>query len=423
MKFYVETLGCWLNKADSELIAQRLEAAGHERVGDPGQADLVVLNTCAVRQEAEESAVRFLKRARSDGGERRIVVSGCLVRVRPDRLRQAAPGVELIDLRSVEEFERAIAGSPPAGERPMKYLPEFLGARGHVHVVPIQVGCMGNCAFCATRLARGGGGLVRSYELRDVVENVRRAVQRGAREIYLTGQETSAYGRDKGYDLVDLLEAILKIEGRFFVRMGMMEPLELSGLLDRLIDVVRGDWRVYRFFHVPVQSGSDRVLRIMRRKYDASLFREEVIKIRSAFPDSTVATDIIVGHPGEGEEDFQESLKLVGELGIDKVHVARFSPRPGTEAASMRQVPDPVKKARSKLLSEESLRVSLSRNLKFVGGIFNGVVSQPGYRGRGFMVRIGNYRPVIVGEAIPSAFVTVRVDGATPIHLTGRVIE
>lgn len=119
MKFYVETLGCWLNKADSELIAQRLEAAGgHERVGgDPSQADLVVLNTCAVRQEAEESAVRFLRRVGGGGGDgrggRRIVASGCLVRVRPDRLRKAAPGVELVDLRSVEEFERAIAGNPP----------------------------------------------------------------------------------------------------------------------------------------------------------------------------------------------------------------------------------------------------------------------------------------------------------------------
>ncbi len=137
MKFYVETLGCWLNKADSELIAQRLEAAGGTRGGgDPSQADLVVLNTCAVRQEAEESAVRFLRRVGGGGGDgrggRRIVASGCLVRVRPDRLRKAAPGVELVDLRSVEEFERAIAGNPPAGgERPMKALPEFLGgARG-----------------------------------------------------------------------------------------------------------------------------------------------------------------------------------------------------------------------------------------------------------------------------------------------------
>lgn len=420
MKFYVETLGCWLNKADSELIAQRLTAAGHERVQDPGEADLVVLNTCAVRQEAEESAVRFLKRVGNSG--KRVVASGCLVKVKPSRLREADPDVVLIDLNGIEAFDALLDSSITWRERPMKILPEFTGARNHIHVVPIQVGCMGNCAFCATKLARGGMGWVKSYDLETVVSNVRRAVQRGAREIYLTGQETSAYGKDKGYDLVDLLESILSIDGRFFIRMGMMEPLELDRFLDRLIDIVKSDWRIYRFFHIPVQSGSDRVLKIMRRKYEASLFREEVMKIRRAFPDSTIATDIIVGHPGEEEEDFMESLQLIKELEIDKVHVARFSPRPGTEAAAMKQIPDAVKKARSKLMGEEALKVSLARNRKFIGSTFNGIVSQPGYRGRGFMVRIGNYRPVIVEEASLSTFVTVSVDDATPIHLRGRVV-
>jgi len=118
-----------------------------------------------------------------------------------------------------------------------------------------------------------------------------------------------------------------------------------------------------------------------------------------------------------------ESLQLIKELEIDKVHVARFSPRPGTEAAAMKQIPDAVKKARSKLMSEEALKVSLARNKKFIGGTFNGIVSQPGYRGRGFMVRIGNYRPVIVEKASLSTFVTVSVDDATPIHLMGRVVD
>ncbi len=422
MKYYIETYGCWLNKADSQLIEEQLRRLGYVKVPEPSEADLIIINTCAVREDSEARELKRIEELSKLGA--RLIVAGCLTKARPSEIRRIAPGALLATPNSVEHFTEVLSGKYLDEPREMAKIPEYNPLNGHIYVVPIQVGCLGNCTYCVIKYTRGGMGWVKSANIDDVVEKVAKAVSLGAREIYLTGQEVSAYGKDKGYDLVDLLERILKrVEGRYMIRLGMLEPLELDKILDRLIDVVKGDWRIYRFFHIPVQSGSDKVLRIMRRKYTVDLFRGEVLKIRRAFEDSFIATDIIVGHPGEDDEDFQESVRLVKELEIDKVHVARYSPRPFTEASYMKQVPDRVKKERSSILSRVALEVSLSRNMKYVNGVYEGIVSSRGFMGRGFMVRLMDYRPVIVKEAYLGSFVKVKVTGATPINLIGEVIE
>ncbi len=269
-----------------------------------------------------------------------------------------------------------------------------------------------------------GFGRVRSYEINDIVNAIANAVSRGAREIYLTGQEISAYGRDRGYDLAVLLENILsKVDGRFMIRLGMMEPLELSRIIDRLLDIVKSDWRVYRFFHVPVQSGSDRVLTLMRRKYSVELFRDIVARIRRVFPDATIATDIIVGFPGETDEDFWASVRLIEELGIDKVNLARYSRRPFTEAAYMEQVPEQVKKERSKIATEVFNKVALERNKVFIGREMWGIVSEIDFKGENYVVRSYNYKPIAVRKADIGAFVRVRVTDATSQRLFGQLLE
>ncbi|WP_342765506.1 MiaB/RimO family radical SAM methylthiotransferase [Vulcanisaeta sp. JCM 14467] len=288
----------------------------------------------------------------------------------------------------------------------------------------MQVGCLGNCSFCVTKIGRMGFGRVRSYEINDIVNAIANAVSRGAREIYLTGQEISAYGRDRGYDLAVLLENILsKVDGRFMIRLGMMEPLELSRIIDRLLDIVKSDWRVYRFFHVPVQSGSDRVLTLMRRKYSVELFRDIVARIRRVFPDATIATDIIVGFPGETDEDFWASVRLIEELGIDKVNLARYSRRPFTEAAYMEQVPEQVKKERSKIATEVFNKVALERNKVFIGREMWGIVSEIDFKGENYVVRSYNYKPIAVRKADIGAFVRVRVTDATSQRLFGQLLE
>ncbi len=337
---------------------------------------MIIVNTCAVREEAERNELKLLRKLSEEHPSKKLIVVGCLTRVRPATIKDTAPpNAILVTSHGAEHIDEVVSSNVNVhvyDDRPAKYLPNYYPElHGHRYVVPIQVGCLGNCSFCVTKIGRMGFGRVKSYGIDDIINAITNAVSRGgAREIYLTGQEISAYGRDRGgYDLVDLLEKILtKVNGRFMIRLGMMEPpLELSQIIDRLLDVVKSDWRVYRFFHVPVQSGSDRVLMLMRRKYSVDLFRDIVKRIRNAFPDATVATDIIVGFPGETDEDFWASVKLIEELGIDKVNLARYSRRPFTEAAYMEQVPEQVKKERSKIATDVFNRVALERNKTFIG--------------------------------------------------------
>ncbi|WP_367834423.1 MiaB/RimO family radical SAM methylthiotransferase [Vulcanisaeta sp. JCM 16159] len=386
------------------------------------------MNTCAVREEAERNELKLLRKLSKEYQDKRLIVIGCLTRVRPASIKDAAPNAVLVTSHGAELIDEAMNGNADIyiyDDRPAKYLPNYYPElHGHRYVVPIQVGCLGNCSFCVTKIGRMGFGRVKSYDIDDIINAIANAVSKGAREIYLTGQEISAYGRDRGYDLVDLLENILrKVGGRFMIRLGMMEPLELSRIIDRLLDVVKSDWRVYRFFHVPVQSGSDRVLMLMRRKYTVDLFRDIIMRIRRVFPDATIATDIIVGFPGETDEDFWASVKLIEELGIDKVNLARYSRRPFTEAAYMEQVPEQVKKERSKIATDAFNKVALERNRMFIGREMWGIVSEVDFKGENYVVRSYNYKPIAVRKADIGAFVRVRVTDATPQRLFGQLLE
>ncbi len=427
-RFAVITFGCWLNKADSDIIITKLKSLGWEYTEDVESADVIIVNTCAVREEAERNELKLLRRLSGEYPGKKLIVAGCLTRVRPATIRDAAPNAVLVTSHGAERIDEVVNSDADIHiyeDRPAKYLPSYYPElHGHRYVVPIQVGCLGNCSFCVTKIGRMGFGKVRSYDMNDIINAIANAVSKGAREIYLTGQEISAYGRDRGYDLADLLEGILsRVEGRFMVRLGMMEPLELSRIIDRLLDIVKSDWRVYRFFHVPVQSGSDRVLMLMRRKYTVDLFRDLITKIRRVFPEATIATDIIVGFPGESDDDFWASVRLVEELEIDKVNLARYSRRPFTEAAYMEQVPEQVKKERSKVATDVFSRVALKRNRSFIGKEMWGIVSEVDFKGVNYVVRSYNYKPIAVGKADIGAFVRVRVTDASPQRLFGQLIE
>jgi len=411
---YVETYGCWLAKADAEVIRQRL---GYEEASTAEEADLVLVYTCAVREDGEVRQLARIRELATLGKE--MVVAGCLVRLRPYTVKTTAPRAKLLYPAEVEGGR----------EREMRILPRHDG--GVIYTVPLQVGCLGNCTFCATKYTRGGAGYVKSADPDDVIRHVKEAVAKGAREIYLTGQDVITYGFDvrwrPGWTLPDLLERILReVDGEYRVRIGMSEPWVFEKFADQLLDIAKRDHRVYRYFHLPVQSGSDRVLKAMGRRYTVDEYRALLRKIRQVLGDHVfIATDIIVGFPGEDEEDFAASVRLVEELQFDKVHVARFSPRPFTEAAVMpRQVPDAEKKRRSKTLSQVALRVAHLRNGLRVGQRDAVLVDEVDH---GLVVgRASDYRQVVVkrgpGDGLMGRFVDVNLVAASPVYLYGEII-
>ncbi|RLF27145.1 MAG: 2-methylthioadenine synthetase, partial [Thermoplasmata archaeon] len=283
MKVYIETYGCWLNKGESQVMASLLEKRGARLVESIDEADVVIVNTCAVRGDTE---TKMLRRIRELEDYRRklgfrLVVAGCLVNIRPKTILEISPEASLVEPDAVEKI-----GDVVFSDKQVFFVRQYRGSRtilprysgGPTYVVPIQTGCLGNCAFCVEWVGRGRG--VKSYSPRLIVDAVLDAVRRGAKEVYLTGQDVAAYGVDIGLSLVDLVEAILEsVEGEYWIRLGMMEPLLTFKQIDRLLVLVR-DERMYKYFHIPVQSGDDRVLRLMNRKYTVQQYKDLVGKIR-----------------------------------------------------------------------------------------------------------------------------------------------
>jgi threonylcarbamoyladenosine tRNA methylthiotransferase CDKAL1 len=421
VRVYVESYGCSQNQGEGAGIARALASCGHELTRAPSGADVGILVTCGVIGPTEGRMVRRWQ-ALSDRIPR-VVVTGCLVPLRTDLM--TGPGRERTTFVPIREQDRlpALLGSwstdvavplpmvPVANRSPTLVLAEE---------VVIAQGCTSGCSYCFSRLARGR---LASVPAGEVVRRVREATARGVREVRLTGLDTAAWGEDLAGPerLPDLLRAVATVPGEFRVRVGMMSPQSLEPHRDPYFDALAAA-PAYRFLHLPLQSGSDRVLDAMRRGYTSDLFRRQVDLARSRFPDLHLATDVIVGYPGETEEDFRATEELLEAVGPETVNVTRFSPRPGTPAARLPPLPPRVAKRRSRSLAALRLRIARSRLERWIGTRAVGRVLEHGPGGSS-VVRLNNYLPVVLDRRPPlGSEVEVRVDGARSTYLLGTPV-
>jgi len=285
-----------------------------------------------------------------------------------------------------------------------------------IHVAPISSGCLGNCSYCIVKRARGH---LRSFPADEIIEDVRQAIDEGCREIWVTAEDTAAY-RWRGVGLPRLLEEINGLDGRFYVRVGMMTPNHAKGILEDLMDAYRLE-KVFKFLHVPVQSGNDDVLRRMRRRYTVDDFLEIVTRFREAVPDLSLSTDIICGFPGETEDQFRDSLRLVEEVRPDVLNISRFWPRPGTEAAEMAgQLHGRETKRRSRMLTRLWRRLSLEQSLRWVGWKGDVLIDELGREGS-LVGRNYAYKPIVLPAAARVGdFVKVEVTEAKGGYLLAQ---
>ncbi|MDM7274531.1 MAG: tRNA (N(6)-L-threonylcarbamoyladenosine(37)-C(2))-methylthiotransferase [Thermoprotei archaeon] len=428
--YYIETYGCSLAEFDSSLMEAKLSEAGYVRVESVDEAEYVLVNTCAVRLDTEQRISERLLELKSKYPNRKYIVAGCLVKARPGLVSRLAPGASLLSPqnvhRVVEAFKALEGGSRLQaldGSRDTSTLPT-LRPSGVTATIMVQEGCLGDCSFCITKIARRN---VKSYPPRLIVDVVGKLVSMGVVEVRLTGLDTAAYGVDLPGrpTLADLVNAILdKVEGDYMVRVGMMTPELASEILDDLIESYR-DPRVYKYFHIPVQSGDDEVLRIMNRKYTVDDYKKIHYKIKTSYPEAMIATDIIVGHPGEDEEAFQNTVKLVEELKFEKVHLAQYSIRPHTRAAAMPQIPDWVKKERSKKLGKIVEEIGYKIMSKYRGKTLEVLVTEEGFRKGSLTGRTYNYIPVVLEheENILGSKALVAVKENTFFDLRGELLE
>jgi tRNA-2-methylthio-N6-dimethylallyladenosine synthase len=375
-KLHLITYGCQMNEYDSERVASLLKRERYELTDRPEDADLILVNTFAIREKAEDKVfsqlgvLRHLKRRRPDLV---IGVMGCMAQLQKGRIQERAPYVDLVFgspaiARVAELLERAKQGRGPVLETGEGALVKITahpdGASRLKAFVTVMEGCETYCTFCVVPTTRGRE---RSHPPEVIVEEIRGLAAAGCREVTLLGQTVNAYGRDLSppTDLAALLERVNDIDSIERIRFTTSNPYNLTS---RLIRALRDVPKVCEYLHLPLQSGSDRVLERMSRGYTRARYLELIAELQETVPDLALSTDLIVGFPGETDEDFARTVEMVERVGYDNVFAFRYSRRPGTPAAEMPdQVPDEVKAERNSRLLEVTTRVAAARSQRLEG--------------------------------------------------------
>jgi len=426
-KYYIETFGCALSEFDSSTMDSILSQNNFEKTSEISEADIIIVNTCAVRLDTEAKILKRLNEIKKNYGNSKLIVSGCLAKARPSLINRVVQNASLISPQNVTRILEVVNNKDKIvlidGERNTDFIPTP-PIEDSIATIMIEEGCVDNCSFCITKLARK---TLRSYKPRIIIEVFEKLVKNGVKEIRLTGQDIAAYGLDFNpkFRLDDLINTILdKVKGDYRIRIGMMTPDKSIEIIDNLLSYYN-DERVFKFFHIPVQSGDDEVLKIMNRNYTIDDYKQLHNKIKSKYPDSLFATDIIVGHPGEDEEAFQNTVKLVKDLRFERVYLAQYSIRPRTKAAYMEQVPEPIKKERSLILNEVIKQIDLDIYKKYVGNEYEALVTSHGFKKNYVMARLNNYFPIAIkGDSdLIGKRVKVKISNATYFDLRGEVID
>jgi len=367
MKVFLEFTGCRLNQSEIEMLARQFGQAGYQVVGSAADADLCVVNTCAVTTEAARSSRTLIRRLNRRNAGARIVATGCYAELSPQAV-EALPGVSTVIGNAEKDrlVPIVLQSDAPAEvyDREPLARESLPGALGRTRAfVKAQDGCDNHCTFCVTTIARGKG---RSRALADVVREVQGLAAAGYREVVLTGVHLGSYGHDFGQPdgLERLVRALLADTDVPRLRLSSLEPWDLSAEFFALWE----NSRLCRHLHLPLQSGCDATLKRMARRTTQAKFRALVEAARERIPDLALSTDVIVGFPGETDAEFEASDAFVREMGFMKLHVFRYSKRPGTAAARMPgHVADDVKKARSARLLALSEEGAASFARRFVG--------------------------------------------------------
>jgi MiaB-like tRNA modifying enzyme len=428
--YYLETYGCTLNSSDSELIAGLLQGAGLVEVKAPGEAALIMLNTCGVKMPTEQKILHQIRRyARLEG--KVLVIAGCLPLIFKDNigsLTKLAPDFgamvgpknyhELADvLKALQKGTRNII-KIDGTSLDHKACLEPKRPNDHVAILAIAEGCVGACTYCCTRFARGA---IDSYPSAHLAGKFSRYIDAGTKEVCLTAEDCSAYlDTDGNITLPGLIDRFLEKSGDYHIRLGMMNPRTLLPVHEHLIRSMR-DPRVFTFIHVPVQSGSDRILKCMNRLYTAADFMKMIDAFKTAFPGITIDTDIICGFPGETDEDFRQTVDLMNRVRPDIINISMYGHRPGTAASKLKQVPSGTVKARTRELTAIHKEMTRKNHEEWLGWEGEVIIEEYNADNKNWLARNQFYKPIIVENGKLGENVRIRITGAVSHFFTGTI--
>jgi MiaB-like tRNA modifying enzyme len=416
MRTYVDVYGCTANKADASIIKGILQKNKYKIVKNLNDADLIIILTCTVIDKTEQRMLSLLKRLKTTG--KKIIVSGCMASIQKDKIKKILSDaiflppqyshhiIDILENKNVTFIDKNKTIFPKKFDN---------------IIAPINIaeGCMFLCSYCITTHARGK---LRSFPISEIKNDIYFAVNSGCKEIQLTAQDTSSYGLDKKTDLGKLLKSVTQFKENFRIRIGMMNPFTCLKSLDSIIKSFNSS-KVYKFIHLPVQSGDNEILEKMNRKYTVQDFKMIVNTFRKKYPDITIATDVIVGFPGETDKQFQNTIDLIKKIKPDITNITRFSVRPNTIAKIMKEkITTEIAKQRSKILTEICYNVSFEQNKKYIGRKFNILITEVG-KNNSFMGRSENYKPVVLKDFLKiGIFKNVEIKDAAPTFLFASII-
>ena len=418
-KIWVEAYGCSASFADSEMISGLIVNGGHTLAESSSDSDLNLVVTCSVKDATANKMIHRIKSLKS----KPLVIAGCFPKAERKSVEKFSEKASLLGPNSLGKTLEVI-NSTLAGKKKVALddidsskvgLPK-IRLNPAIGIVEIANGCMSECTFCQTKIAKGD---LKSYRIGDIVRQVKKEIADGCKEVWLTSTDNGCYGFDIDEDLSTLVNSVCEIPDDFKIRVGMMNPMYMPRIRDGLLESFEND-KVFKFLHIPVQSGSDKVLNDMKRGHTAETFRNTTKKFKAKFPQFTISTDIIVGFPSETEEDFEKTVDLLLETKPDIVNLSKYSQRPGTEAAEWDQIPVSEVMRRSKIVSDLIEKICLQNNQKWIGWkgkvVFD-EISDDNIKGRNFA-----YKPIFVEDRVKiGEYHNVEIVDVTTHSLLGKI--
>ena len=432
----VLTWGCTHNQKDSQLIEQQLIVGGYQ-IGDRenyNKSDVVIINTCTVKTPTENKITFVLDDLQKT--KKKVVVAGCLSQAEPEMIKEKYPNFIILGVNASDKILGVLGVEDPLSRLiPLESMSEKRGIKDNkldwiekplldstqwnekLNIIQINEGCLNYCTFCATKKARGH---LRSYQKESIISAIRKTP---TPEVWLTSQDTACWGFDIDDDLSNLLNEIDKINRKFIVRVGMGNPNNLIKIVDKVIESFKSE-KIYKFLHLPVQVGNNRILENMRRGYTVEEYELIVDKFRKEFPEMTLATDIICGYPTETEDEFEQTIQTILKTRPSITNISRYWERTGTVAAEMEQLPFSVRKKRSGRLTKICKELQMEDNQKWIGWEGEIYLAEMGAKG-GIQARNFAYKPIIVegDERDLGKFIKARIVEAKGTYFLGEIIE
>ena len=401
---YIETYGCSANQNNSEIIAGKLTQQGHQITNNLDIADTIILNTCIVKGKTENKIKRRIQDIASIYPDKQLLIAGCMPATDAKQILKLNPHVSFLKLDNLK------LNLPKIPNNPL------------ISITQISEGCQGNCNFCKTRLAKGA---LHSYPEKEILKSIESDLKAGAKEVWITSQDTANYGNEKQeHQLPNLLNKILNLKHRFKLRLGMSDPNNIIPITKQLIKIYKNK-KMYKFLHIPIQSASNNVLKDMNRKYTIEQVEEIITKFRKQIPDITIATDIIAGYPTEKPEDHNENINFIKTFKPDVFNLSKMSIHKGTPASKLKPLSSSLIHKRTTELMKLHQETAKQNKQKFLNKIIKVFINKK-LDGNLFEARDENYNIILINskdKSILGKNKQVEIKQVGVHHLIGEIIH